>query len=197
MAKLVQSGVMTDREKLWAAMRDLRVFTTRDLALKSHVVRCKGKIREYVDALTRAGILVKTPALSPGCFAKFELVRDLGVEAPRVRKDGTAVLDDGQTRMWRAMKILKPFPVRDLPVHASLPGAPVADSTATVYCRWLGAGGYLVALGGEVPRWRFVRDTGAKAPQILRVKKLFDPNLGEVVAREDVLDVLERDHGQG
>lgn len=196
MVNLVQHGVATDRERLWAAMRELRVFDTRDLALKSKVARHKGKIKDYADALTRAGILLKTPARVCGDFARYELVRDLGVDAPRVRKDGTAVPDDGQTRMWRAMKILRTFSARDLVVHAALPGFPVADSTAATYCRWLESGGYLVRQPGEVPRWRFVRDTGARAPQILRVKQLFDPNTGEVMTGENVLDVLEREHGQ-
>lgn len=194
-ANLKPSGVLTTRERLWGAMRSLKVFNACELAAAAKVDRHKYNVMDYLKGLVAAGILRKTPPSFTGDFARFELALDTGVTAPRVRKNGSMVPEDGQTRMWRAMKILRTFSVRDLVVHASLAGEEVADTTAATYCRWLATGGYVVPLQDEVPRWRFVRDTGTKAPQVLRVKQLFDPNTGEVVTGEDVLDALERDHG--
>lgn len=194
-ANLKPCGVLTIREKLWAAMRELKEFNAFELAGAARVDRHKYNVMDYLKGLVGAGILRKTPPAFRGDFARFELVLDSGVDAPRVRKNGTLVADDGQTRMWKVMKILKTFSVRDLVVHASLAGVPVADATAATYCRWLETGGYIALQTGDVPRWRFVRDTGAKAPQILRVKQLFDPNTGKVVTGENAMDVLEREYG--
>jgi hypothetical protein len=142
-----------------------------------------GKVRDYVRSLARANIVaLQTPGQPRRTPAQYILVDDRGVSAPRVRKDGSSVPPTGRSRMWKAMRILKVFTVAELAEHASLPDAPVAHSEADTYCHWLCRGGYLRS-AGEHERWSFLpgRDTGAKAPQILRVKQLFDPNTGEVV----------------
>ena len=96
------------------------------------------------------------------------------------------------------MKILRVFSVRDLVVHAALPDAPIAPGAALRYCQWLARGGYLTPLPrekGDVARYRFVRDTGAKAPQILSVKQLFDANTGEIVVGQDIQSALDDAEG--
>lgn len=192
------SGVLTDREKLWQAVRRLRTFTTPELALAARVDRRQTVIKDYLASLVRAGILRRETQASPGLFNRYELVLDSGVDAPRLRKDGTPLPDTGQVRMWRAMKILKIFSVRDLVVHASLPDAPIKESTAETYCRWLTQGRYLNLPPVEdgVVRYRLIRDTGAKAPQILRIKQLYDPNTGEVVAGDPIGPALEEAEGR-
>ena len=102
--------------------------------------------------------------------------------------------DTAQERMWRAMKVLRTFSVQDLVVHASLPDDAIALSAAAVYCQWLARGKYLISMtrsGNDVVRYRFVYDSGAKAPQILRVKQLYDCNLGKVVVGDDIQDALD------
>lgn len=198
-AILEAAGILTDRERLWQAMRRLQTFDARELSLATGVDRRKTVLEEYLSGLVRAGILDKTPPARVGGFARYALVRDTGVDAPRVRKNGSLVPCSGQSRMWQAMKILKVFSVRDLVVHAGLPDAPVTEKTAASYCRWLMQGQYLMPFSGEandVLRYRFIRDTGAKAPQILRVKQLFDPNTGEVVTSDALAPALERAAGK-
>ncbi|MEG2004576.1 MAG: hypothetical protein RR014_00940 [Bilophila sp.] len=196
---LVPSGILTDRERLWTAMRQLRTFTTQDLALSAKMDRRYATVLgEYTNSLVKAGILKKNEPPQKGLFALFELVLDLGVDAPRVRKDGTFVPENGQSRMWQAMKILKTFSVRDLVVHASLPDAPIVEASARLYCTWLVLGKYLKVYTGDendVTRYRYIRNTGSKAPQILRVKQLFDPNTGEVVTGEALEHALNRGEG--
>ena len=195
------SGMMTDREKLWQAIRHLRSFTTLELAVASKVDRASSKPKDYIVSLVRAGIVRCEPQICPGTFARYELVRDTGVDAPRVRKDGSLLPDSGQSRMWAAMKVLRVFSVRELAVNASLPEAPVLESTARAYCKWLVRGRYLVILAGQakgdVTRYRFARDTGARAPQVLGVKQLYDPNVDKVVAGEPVSEAYERADDSG
>jgi len=170
----------TDREIIWAAMRHLREFSQLEVALIS---KCgKGKIQDYLKGLTRAGFVER---LNPGGkvaeHARYKLMRDTGVDAPRVRKDGTMLPPSGRTRMWNVMQVLKVFTDGELVEAASLPDAPIALAEAQTYCLWLMRGGYLKPSAPGY--WRMIpaKFTGAKAPQILRVKKLFDPNIGAVV----------------
>lgn len=197
-ARLVPTGMLTTREKLWAAMRELKHFTVPELARAAGVDRHAYNIRDYLLGLVRADILFAEPPASPGCFMVYRLQRDLGVDAPRVRRDGTVPPENAQNRMWRAMKVLRVFSVRDLVVHAALPEAPIAPGAALRYCQWLARGKYLAALPREkndVARFRFIRDTGAKAPQILRVKQLFDANTGEIVVGQDIQSALDDAEG--
>lgn len=181
---LVPAGALTDREKLWSAMRRLTVFTVSDLTHSVNTGRSRDEAisaslaTDYLRGLVRAGILTAESA----AFTRttYTLARDMGVRAPRVRKDGTILPDSGRTRMWKAMRVLGDFSPRELMHAAGLPGAPIAHNEAKTYCQWLARAGYLTQSGG---RYRFItaRFTGAKAPQILRVKQLLDPNLGAVV----------------
>lgn len=78
-------GALTDREKLWLAMRELRTFSLRDLYLETKIDRRTGKARDYLVGLLRAGILEEISHV-PGGQCTYRLVKDCGVNAPRVRK---------------------------------------------------------------------------------------------------------------
>lgn len=175
------------REAVWAAIRNLPEFTRADLERVSG--ETPAIVRDYLTGLIRAGFVVSVGrAAHPGgnpahVRTSFRLARDVGIEAPRVRKDGSAIPPSGRERMWRAAKILGEFSIRDLTLHASAGGPPVAEQEALCYCRSLAKGGYVTPLRCKPPRWRFLRsrNTGPKAPQVQRVRQVFDPNLGKVV----------------
>lgn len=173
-------GALTDREKLWAAMRELRTFTIAELSLKSKVDRRTCKARDYLTGLVRAGI-VDVVHYGPGRFSTYTLIKDCGVCAPRVRKNGALLPDSGRTRMWRAMPILGVFSIRELANAASLNDALIAYEEAKSYCCWLARGGYIRKVDPATYRFVPARNTGPKAPQILRVKQLYDPNTDKVV----------------
>lgn len=168
----------TDREKMWAAMRQEKTFI---LARIAQLAQCGNtKARDYLRSLKASGHVRVLKEATPRTAALYELALDTGVDAPRVRKDGTMLPPSGRNRMWNVMRVMGVFTVAELAANASLPDAPVAEDEAAYYCRWLEQGGYLSRRGNG---WQFIpaKFTGAKAPQILRVKALFDPNLGTVV----------------
>lgn len=181
----------TDRERIWAIMRELRQFTRLDLARRTGLDRKGSAIGDYLQGLEKAGFISMTPPASVGASAQYKLIRDVGVEAPRVNKAGTILPPTGRARMWKAMRILGTFTARELAIAASIDDAPVSLREAENYCGWLCRGGYL---RGSQKGWAFIpaRDSGPRAPQILRVQKLYDPNRNVVVAestatgREDV-----------
>ena len=95
------------RQAVWAWIRKHPTkFQTGDIM---YDIRLTGSsIQEYLTGLVKAGYLsvIKNPL--PGVAAMYDLLNDIGVDAPRVRKDGTPVTQ-GQGRQggadrspWRA-----------------------------------------------------------------------------------------------
>ena len=186
-------GGIPGRELVWEALRREREGDCGTLSrLAGQTV---GVAKDYLTALCKAGIVeIVDEKIGPLGRSRhvFRLVRDMGIDAPRVRKDGTLLPAPGRQRMWRAMGILKEFSARDLAAAASLPEAPISPAEAVYYCRWLIKGGYLrQTTPGRylaVPAMRH----GPRAPMIQRVRRLLDPNTGEIVAETDPVEEKAR-----
>lgn len=180
------------REAIWAEIRKRRdSFTVRDLHLSTTMKM--ESVREYVTGLVNAGYVeekedggglkAKVPFKTPAVI--YTLVRDVGIEAPRVRKDGTPVTQgQGTANMWRTMRIIGTFSARELAVSASTETCIISESTAKSYVSHLCQAGYLVQVKGI---YRFVPSmhTGPKPPMIQRVKRVWDQNLKKVMWSED------------
>jgi len=170
------------REIVWETLRQLGETDLGELSRRSG--QPQTLCEDYLRALRKAGIVEearrqKGPLDRPRTV--YRLARDLGLEAPRVRKNGTLLPATGRQRMWRAMGILKEFSLRDLVATASLPEAPISPREAEYYCRWLAKGGYLRASAGGRYSVVPVMRHGPRAPLIQRVRRLLDPNTGEIV----------------
>lgn len=185
------AAALTPRELVWAALRANRDGVTQRRINGLTLVK-PGIIKDYLSALMRAGIVGIVAELGPGQPREYRLLRDMGVDAPRLKKDGTPLPPPGRSRMWQAMPILGTFTARELALAASLPEAAVAESEAEYYCRWLEKGRYLRRVSGmdggkgETPRYQSIpaRRHGPKAPQILAIRRVFDPNTGEMATEE-------------
>jgi hypothetical protein len=121
-------------------------------------------------------------------LALYCLLRDVGVEAPRVNAEGKPVTQGaGTERMWQAMKVLREFDAVELAVAASAPGHAVSEETAKTYLTHLGRAGYVVCVreavtGRSKARYRFNRamNTGPRAPLITKKKEVMDGNTGRI-----------------
>ncbi len=191
-------GGLTPRERLWAAIRRLHEFTAAELWGEMPVGArvSKGLIRDYLTGLEKAGFIERIAR--EGRCLRYRLARDVGLEAPRVRKDGSPVTQGrGREALWRTLKILGEFDARELAAAASLEDWPVSVAEAKEYCTYLARAGYLfpVEAGGpgRAARYRFNprKNTGPKPPAIQRVKRLYDPNLGRVVWQKEDGDGLD------
>ncbi len=145
-------------------------------------------IESYLRCLVAGGYLRARQPADRFLEVHYELARDVGVHAPRVTKEGRPVEQGAQNAcLWTGMRRLKRFDYRELLMAA---GRPIAVTTAKHYCHMLRRAGYLAvdvpSKPGTPARYRFVRDTGPKAPMIQRVKHVYDPNLGEVVWHPEV-----------
>jgi hypothetical protein len=173
------------RQAVWDEIRSQSAhgsFSCREIAdcTRLHV----SSVREYMTGLCNAGYLAKADRPMPDSHKAqyFRLDRDCGVDAPRVKKDGSPVtMGQGRQQMWNSMPVLKVFSPRDLAFNASTETHGVAEREAATYCQILCAAGYLIAKG--VNRYVLVpaRWTGPQPPQIQRTKQLYDPNLRKVV----------------
>ena len=175
---------MDTREEIWASIRQLKTFRIADIMRKTMLEITT--VRNYLAGLTIAGYLEKNSDVNP---ALYTLVRDVGVDAPRVRKDGSPVTQgEGRANMWRTMRIISTFSAKELAIKSSAPGCVVKHETAKEYCRKLCQAGYLVKIANG--RYRFLPDmfTGPRPPMVQRVKRVYDPNLKKVMFSQAVED---------
>jgi len=196
----VQSALAGDvppRQRIWDAIRhqhlDDGIITMQGIriALKHQKPRLsESRISDYLRALIAGGFLVRSNPDAPlATSAIYRLERDVGVEAPRVRRDGTLPPPPGREQLWRTLKIIGVFTGQQLADAASTPQVPVAKATADEYIKMLSRAGYLQTVVEPSPgvpgRYRLVPShwTGPMAPMIRRTKELYDPNTGAVVYR--------------
>ncbi len=179
---LLPAGGLAPQDRIWATLRRMREGTLWEIADASGCIR--GTVRDYLRRLVLAGIVSRQDQRE----IRYRLERDLGVETPRIRKDGTpSSMGQGREALWRTMRVLKEFGVSDLLAHVRAAGLQVADAEARTYCIWLCRAKYLVRVSkpGAVSRWKLVaaRYSGPRPPMIQRIRQVFDPNLGKVVWR--------------
>jgi hypothetical protein len=196
-AHLEQSGGKNKREQIWSVIRRLKTFTRIDIRGELTADIALATIRSYIQGLEAAGI-VSTSGTQPkpdgrGYVNVYKLERDSGIEAPRVRKDGSQVTQGlGREQLWRTIKILKQFTRRELALAASTEQHQVKESEAGNYVEALHHAEYLILVKPSKPAVQAVyrfnprHNTGPKPPQIQRLKTLYDPNLGKIVYQQGV-----------
>jgi hypothetical protein len=181
------------RQAMWDIIRKIRTFTVRELHQETTLEI--STVRDYVKGLCKAGYLAieatKKASGTPGSVsakaAVFSLEKDVGVDAPRVRKDGTKVTQgQGRINMWRTMRVVGDFTAQELAIKASTPDCIIKVATAVDYAAHLCYAGYLRK---RKNRYLFLQAnyTGPKPPMIQRVKRVWDQNLKKVMWREDAL----------
>ena len=135
--------------------------------------------RTYVNCLVKAGILATVENAPP---RRWKLLTDTGIEAPRVRRDGTLVTQGaGNHDMWGSMQAMPTFNASLLAMTSG-----VSIATAKAYCSHLERAGYLAVIkagkgmgkSGILTTYRLLnsRNTGPRAPMVTRLKAVYDPN---------------------
>lgn len=172
-------GSLESRQAVWDAIRRLQTFSIPEV--RDETLLKTDAVREYITGLAAAGYVRKTAEQAGvGVPAQWELARDAGNEAPRVRRDGSPVTQgQGRENMWHAMRILRDFTVRELAVAASMPDCLVKELSAEDYIKYLHKAGYLRKNGSK---YMFLPGayTGPLAPMIQRTKRVWDPNLKKI-----------------
>jgi len=189
-ASLKPVGGFHKREQIWQQIRQQRArFSVNDLYFKLNNIS-RDAIRTYVNSLVAADYLSPVTNQTP---LLFTLIKDCGVDAPKVRTDGSQVtLGQGNENMWRTMRILKTFNWQDVQLVASTDSVTVTPKTARAYVEMLFKAGYLrcVSKGSAgikaIYRINPSKIAGSQPPIIQRGGQLYDPNLGQVVYKKEV-----------
>lgn len=173
-----------NRKMVWKVIRELKHFTIRDIEDRTKIQ--PRTITSYLQALERAEIINKEVVYKPnrGCLRTniYNLTKDTGVMAPVINKNGQLVEDTHQSRIWRAIRILRNFTLRDIVATASQDDDPVSLTAADQYLNYLKKAGYLSKKNNEkVFRLNLAMNKGIQAPQIQRIKQIYDPNIDAVV----------------
>jgi hypothetical protein len=204
--ELKRSGLLTPRERTWAAVRKLRSFSILEVQDATDPLVSLRTCESYVLSLVRSGHLVYVePAVrsTRGSFAeaRFKLVKD-SLDPPRVDLAGQPVTQGlARLAMWRAIQVLKTFDHRDvqraatLPARKGQPGISVAASTAKSYVNQLARAGYFTTVHAaernQPARYRLLQNTGPHAPLITPRKTVFDRNDGEFKWQESAQEVVD------
>ena len=173
----------------------MKTFTRKELILHvgkhhSQVINDETVI-SYINRLLKGGFLEvsKRAFNNPKAFNVYTLIKNTGVETPRLTKDGQPSKQGlGRENLWRSIRTLGEFNYRELAVTASTEKVSVSDTQAQDYVKHLKKAGYLqetqaASPSGVLARYRLAprKNTGPRPPQIQRIKQVYDPNLGEIV----------------
>lgn len=198
-AHIELAGGKGPRQRIWDAIRQ-----QRDDFCANSIVRLadldRATVQTYLQALERGGIIESLSGRNAAGDRKhYRLVRDMGVEAPRLDRAGRPVMHSrGNENMWRTMHIMRKFSPRELAVYASTREIVIAESTAKAYVKYLAQAGYLKVVdpghafipgkGAKQARYQFRTPksyTGHRPPMIQRKRSVYDPNLDKVVWTEE------------
>lgn len=167
------------REQVWDLLRTGKQYSVQDmkLALPFTVKQIEYLLKGWV----KTGYVQKHKGQWKVSTPTYTLIKDIGQEPPRINKHGQPVPTPLNEMAWRAMRIQKTFNARQI---LSVCGSQAQLGAIVTYLRLLMIAGYLQPISvnaGEYTSYRLVEDTGAKPPQVLRGKRVYDANLGIIV----------------
>lgn len=195
-AHLEMAGGRGPRQRIWEVIRkQAQDFTGPGIERATRIDLAT--IRTYIQVLERGGFIEQINERTRFTERQhYQLLRDVGVEAPRLNRQGKVVPATGNENMWRTMRIMGEFTAAELAIRSSTADIRVAEQTAKAYLHALAVAGYLVIVEeghpfvrGKGPRqtkYRLVARmyTGPRPPMIQRTKCVYDPNLAKVMWQE-------------
>lgn len=191
-------GQSTGFRAIWEAIRVQREFTAQSLWLA--VAKRRGgniyTIRSYIQRLVKGGFveqIATTNQRGAVSVKHFRLIRDCGVDAPRLTEDGKpSRAGRCLEQMWRSMCILGEFNHRDLAIAASTADVAVHEEHAKHYVAALARAGYLVKTtpgkhSVSLARFQLLRsrNTGPRAPVVQKLEAVYDANLNQIVWQQE------------
>jgi hypothetical protein len=196
-AQMELIGGKPPRQRVWEQIRKFKMkFKVYDIARSSEVD--DETVKTYVQSLVKGGYVVRLTEAQYE-VAEYQLLKDTGVEAPRLTRDGQPVTAGlGQEAMWRCLRMLGALDARQLAAHASSSGIEVKVTTSKRYLMMLKKAGYLEVVepcNRRLARMEKLRliprmDTGPRPPQIQNVKTVYDPNLNRVMYADEPEEML-------
>lgn len=200
----------TPRQRVWMAIREHKnEFTIAQVAALGNMK--VDSARDFITGLRKAAIVAelrreKVEGLSSKIeVIYFKLVEDYGFHAPSVDRKGNLLNQKTSCNkaMWNTLRILKKaVNANELAALSSTDEQNVSVETADSYLRFLYHAGYLLiareahhAVRKAKYQLKADMNTGPNPPMIQRSKQVFDPNIGQVMFREQPELEEELKHG--
>lgn len=177
----------SDYEKLWDMLRHAEDgIIVRDVPRTIPSISYD-KAKAWLAALDSAGYVsrkqIKLTRKLP--TYRYTLIRDIGQEPPRIDSKGAARGQSMNEVVWRTARILKTFNANQIIASGNTPDMVLKPSGVRQYLRQLYLAGYLqLRVAGQAKQlavYQLLHDTGPKAPQVKRGKKVYDGNLDMIV----------------
>lgn len=197
-ARLERAGALTPRDRIWQAIRALAAgqectdFTPAEIMVMTglHV----DTVCTYFRGLRNARppylrLVAKRPVgrQRRECF-RYMLARDVGASAPGVAADGRQTnIGEANRLLWSSMKALRVFTRSELVYASQSSGRRISMQAAASYLKFLRRAGYITIIvpsrPGSQARYRFLKNTGPRAPLLCRDKSVLDANSGATMLK--------------
>lgn len=176
----------TVNEQIWDMLRaNSKELLVSDVCQKVDVSFSKAK--SLLSSWVASGHVRRYQAINPKtkCPQKaYELLRDCGQEPPQVDGKGKPKTCSGNELVWRTLRILKLCNANQIIASATDATVTLNIRTVRQYLRQLHMAGYLVMIEqaqGQLAVYRLIHNTGPRAPEVKRGKKIYEGNLGLIV----------------
>ena len=190
-AQLEMIGGKNARQRIWEVIRakNNQPFEIHPVAQAANVD--DETVKTYLQCLV-AGSYAEIVSKKSNNKSTYRQLKDTGIEAPRLTRKGEPVTQGLISEaIWRTLRILSALDASQIVAHVAAAGHDVALTYVKRYLASLKKAGYLqVVIAGNTHRLEKIQlklgmDTGPRAPQIQRVKTVYDPNLNKVMHVED------------
>ena len=190
--------IKSDKQRLWEAVRQAhRAGTPWTVAQVAELADVSvNHAAKILQAWMRAGYVERRPAEGQRRLFLFSLVRDNGLDAPRVNDQGKPLPPCSRELMWHTMRRLGTFTLKELCLHASVPERAVPYLTAKGFVQYLVLAGYLTEMESPAPgrparyHMRPGAWTGPRHPRILQVHKVLDANTSTIRWERPMREVI-------
>lgn len=173
-------------EQVWdmlrSKVRDLMVSDVREQVGISYF-----KSKSLLNSWVLSGHVHRYRTINPDTKCPqqaYELLLDCGQQPPQVDGKGKPKPCSGNELVWRTLRILKVCNANQIVASATDATATLNTRAVRQYLRQLHMAGYLVMIEqgqGLLAVYRLMHNTGPRAPEVQRGKKVYDGNLGVVV----------------
>ncbi len=180
--------VRSDYEQMWDLLRAESGGILIKTVPRTIPTISYDKAKAWLKALELAEYVLVTDisAMNAVCATyRYQLVRDIGQQPPRIDSKGQVKPPQSSDLIWRTLRILKNANAHQIVASGSTPELTLKISNVRQYLRALYLAGYLKADSTRHSRalagYQLIKNTGPKAPQVKRGKKVYDANLGIIV----------------
>lgn len=185
--KLPKQAIRNVEEQVWDIVRrSEKGLSVRDVRRQVVGEISYYRVKAWLDKWKAAGYVARTADTStyPTVYL-YEVIHDCGQQPPKVDGKGIAKKPSANEVIWRTARILKSFNARQIIASANDGDTTLNERAISQYLLSLYDAGYITWTNTDdtqsLAQYLLTVNTGPKAPEIRRGKKVYDGNLGMIV----------------